>query len=50
MEVVGHEAVGEHPDLTEFFIQTHEADELCLFFIAKDMLSVHDARDAVVTG
>ena len=50
MEVVGHEAVGEHSHLAEFFIQTHESDELRLFFIAEDMLSVHDARDTVVTG
>ena len=48
MEMIGHEAVGENPDLTEFFVEAHEPEKLQFFLIEQNEATIDDSGDAVI--
>lgn len=47
MEVIRHNAVGQHADAAEGFQSAHEAVEMKLFLVANDKLPIDDSRNAV---
>jgi hypothetical protein len=50
VEVVGHDAEGQHAHLGELLVAAHEFDEVFLLLALQDEVAVHDAGDAVVDG